>query len=119
MTLYDLNKIAYLQVPEMNQEQYQKAAAQVWQSLSKESKYYMLLCREKNDYTVFKIKNIEEDYSQLWNTILEILQEDRNYIIKDVEGTESGYIEYWVQDKEEEQCYMYILFPYDWGVIEL
>ena len=82
----------------------------------------MLLCKEKSDYTVFQVTDFDENYSDMWNEILDILEE-RGYVMKDIyprcDDNADNSIEYWVQDKQTKECFMYMLFPYDWGVIEL
>lgn len=118
MTLYDINKQAYAQLSDMTQEQFREAAASVYKALDKNASYFMLLCKEKSDYTVFKITDMDEDYSKMWNEILDIL-ENRGYTMKDISPRDDHNIEYWVQDKETKECSMYMLFSYDWGVIEL
>lgn len=120
MTLYDINKQAHTQLPKMTQDAFRRAAADVWTALDKNAQYFMLLCREKNDYTVFSIPDLEENYNKLWNEILDILMDCRGYTMKDIYPSENGQgIEYWVQDPETQECFMYLLFSYDWGVIEL
>lgn len=118
MTLYEINKQAHSQLPDMSQQGYIKAAEKVYSALDKNSKYLMLLCREKNDYTVFSISDFDENYPNMWNEILDII-ENRGYAVKDIYPNGQGDIEYWVQDKETKECFMYMLFSYDWGVIEL
>lgn len=118
MTLYDVNKQAYGQLPDMSQQDYIKAAEDVWTALDKTAQYFMLLNREKSDYTVFSISDLEENYTDMWNEILDIM-ENRGYAMKDIAPNDQGNIEYWVQDKQTKECFMYLLFSYDWGVIEL
>lgn len=121
MDLYFINKMAQSQVPDMTQKDYKKAAKEVWDTLKyqKDTKYLMLLCRERHDYTVFKVNDLEEDYTQLWNEILDILQNHRNFRIKDIFPDAQGNIEYWIVTEDTNECFMYLLFNYDWGVIEL
>lgn len=121
MTLYDINKLAHAQLPDMTQDAFRQAAANVWTALDKDTQYFMLLCREQNDYTVFSVPDLEENYDKLWNEILDILTDCRGYIIKDIYPSEeeNHNIEYWVQNPETKECFMYLLFSYDWGVIEL
>ena len=91
---------------------------EVWKALEKNSTYFMLLCREQNDYTVFKVNDLLEQYTNMWNEILGIM-ENRGYTMKAIYPREDGNIEYWGYHKETQECFMYLLFPYDWGVIEL
>lgn len=117
MTLYEVNKQAYAQLPKMTQADYQKACSEVYQAV-KDKKYLMLLCKEKSDYTVFSISDMDEGYNELWNTILDIF-DNRGCKTKAIEVREDGNVEYWVQDKQTKECFMYMLFDYEWGVIKL
>lgn len=82
--------------------------------------YYMLLCREQNDYTLFVYKGnkIRKDFSKdLINCLIDECLYNRG-IIKGIELTEDNQaIEIWLSIEGESYCYY--LFPYDNGVIEL
>ena len=117
MTLYEVNKMAYCKMPNMSQEDFIRASIKT-RSMNRSAKYYMLLCREKYDFTVFEIVDHEDGFNKLWNTSLDIMEE-RGYDMKDIVTREDGNLEYWIYDKITGECYMYLLFPYDWGVIKL
>lgn len=78
------------------------------------NKYYMLLCRELNYYTLFDINLKDAD-----ETVEEVLFECSNAIgeIKSVEVTsDECAIEIWVTNEDNETYAMYF-FPYDNGVV--
>ena len=76
--------------------------------------YYMLLCREENDYTVIKVRKAKSP-DKFEDLIIEILQSRGD--IKDIDyDTDKKSLECWVQ--KEDKIMMYKLFPYSWGVIE-
>ena len=118
MTTYDLNKQIISQLPALDVDGIQKARTDITNFFDEiKQQYYMLLSRDINYYTVFRIMNILDDSI---NCILDEVWACAEYIgdIKSV-SREEGAIEIWVQPKEEnsEPIVMY-LFGYDAGVIE-
>ena len=76
--------------------------------------YYMLLCREENDYTVVRVRKAKSP-DKFEDLIIELLQSRGD--IKDIDyDTDKKSLECWVQ--KEDKIMMYKLFPYSWGVIE-
>lgn len=110
MTLYEINQLAYARLPKMTGAEIEKA--KIPGVFPKD--YYMLLCRELNDYTVFRIGHAAEDET-IWNSILDILS--TRGTLKGIETKEDGTIEFWITSKKGTN--MYLLFPYDWGVINV
>lgn len=76
-------------------------------------RYFMLLCHEKRDYTVFNVQD--------WNPIiaLELLDCFKNRgEIYSIEKTKDNLaLEIWIKGTDDPSCYY--LFPYDDGVIEI
>jgi hypothetical protein len=83
--------------------------------------FYMMLNHDNRDFTLFnffngilttvKVKTMTDD-------IIECM-ENRGYGLLDVNLDEAGAaVEIWVKDKETEAVFMYLLFPYDIGVIK-
>ncbi|MCD8211080.1 MAG: hypothetical protein LUC37_06010 [Prevotella sp.] len=83
---------------------------------SKDS-YYMLLCRERYDFTLF---NFVRKKSFVIGTSLQDLREcltNRGQVLS-IENTENkDALEIWLLIDEEPYCYY--LFPYDLGVVEV
>ena len=81
----------------------------------------MLLNHDNKDFTLFHFKNgIGSDVkiNVMANDIIECM-ENRGFGLLDVSLDEAGCAEeVWVKDRETETVYMYLLFPYDNGVIE-
>ena len=76
--------------------------------------YYMLLCREENDYTVIRVRKAKNP-DKFEDLIIELLQSRGD--IKDIDyDTDKQSLECWIQ--KEDKIMMYKLFPYSWGVIE-
>lgn len=82
-----------------------------------ENTYYMLLCNDRKDYTVFNLKN-EKAKSEMEAT--EVLVDEclkNRGIIKSIELTKNkDAIEIWLSIDGESYCYYF--FPYDNAVIE-
>ena len=86
--------------------------------------YYMLLCHEKRDYTVFNaIAAIATEYpnrlaKELSKELKECLLNRGN--IYDIDRTSDGIaLEIWIKYAETNETICYYLFPYSAGVIEV
>lgn len=115
MNLYDLNKQIISQMPALDEEGVERALMTVMDYIKNtENKFYMLLCRDINYYTLFNIStNITEPYA-----CEEVLACAKDLgAVKSVEVNDNNAIEIWVQGEDDEARVMY-LFPYDGGVIE-
>lgn len=118
LNMYDINKQLISQMPVLTQEQSLEARKDIQTFLEEtHNKFYMLLCRDINYYTLFNL--INESQSPICTAEDEIWA-CAEYIgdIKSVERKE-GAMEIWVQPHENnsEAIVMY-LFGYDAGVIE-
>lgn len=82
-----------------------------------ENTYYMLLCNDRKDYTVFNLKN-EKAKSEMEATKVLVDECLKNRgIIKSIELTKNkDAIEIWLSIDGESYCYYF--FPYDNAVIE-
>lgn len=113
MNLYEINKQGYMKLPDLTEFQLHQGMKEIRHYLSKnKDKYFMLLSAEGRDYTVFGFKG-ERRYKDMCEEIICLLKERGH--IKAIEPQEDG-IECWIVNTDEE-CYMFKLFPYDWGVI--
>ena len=127
-TLYDLNKQVISQLPEMPQEQIQEQLIQIkkWFYKSK-AKYFMLLCREKADYTLFNFngKDIPDVFPEFIEKMsikaikeLEKCIKNRGILMSINKSTEGAW-EIWIKDFFNKEVYMYMLFECDPMVIEV
>lgn len=115
MTLYDFNKIGYLKIPKLTEEEKQNVIKDIQKFLSKhDSEHYMILNAEGRDYTVYRFKNAHL-YKAMSIDIISLMEERGS--IKSIEISEDS-VDFWIE-KDDKQCYMYKLFPYDWGVIKI
>ena len=117
VSLYDVNKMAMLNMPDLTEEQIDEAKKMIANFVSRDSTFWMLLNNEKRYYTVFQltknkaiilIKNIEDE-------VIDCLQEIGT--IRSIEQVDENTIEAWVIDKMDSEAYAYYLFNYDKGVV--
>lgn len=117
MNQYDLNRQQMancnpIPLPLLTQETGNVAG---WFGSNDEFKYFMLLCRERNDYTIFNV--IEHNYSEAALGLFECLTFRGQTLAIDY-NHDAQYYEIWVKCFDEELPSMYVLFPCNDFVIE-
>lgn len=81
-----------------------------------EGQYYMLLCNDKKDYTIFNILN-KNNIKEMTNILVDECLTNRG-IIKGIDLTKDKCaIEIWLSIENEAFCYYF--FKYDDAVIEI
>ena len=116
-TLYDINKsIIENNLPELTKEEIEEKITEINDFIFyKNNQYYMLLCNERRDYTIFNLLELESS-TEATKILLDECLPNRGKV-KAIELTESGdAIEIWLSIDKESYCYYF--FPYDVGVIE-
>lgn len=124
-TLYDLNKAAMLKEPILTKEQIEttKDVLHDWIYERITQKYFMLLCNECRDYTIFNLNKNNSDLSlcdnlgvvtQATNDIIECLTNRGELIGADLQ--DDGVWECWI--RADGECFAYYLFPYGTAVLE-
>ena len=78
--------------------------------------YWMLLCNERRDFTLFNIIASEE-IAYITNELRPTLL-NRGSILS-IDKQENNAWEIWIRDNETEENFVYYLFPYDNAVIEI
>lgn len=123
LTLYELNKQMVGQLPpiDMTDEEVAKRYNLAFDEFIDkiQNKYYMLLCRELNYFTLFhKMPENEEAFNDV---ILEIIKNYGTWITWDWADDEHTCLEFWakVKIKEKEEICCFMLFGYDNGVVEV
>ena len=74
--------------------------------------YYMLLCHDQRDYTIFNLQN-KEDNKEIINILIDECCFNRGKI-KGIDKVD-GAIEIWLSIEDKSYCYYF--FPYDAAVI--
>ena len=117
MNLYDANKQLLANEkpldPIIKSKKIHNIANMINKNTEKES-FYMLLCRERNDYTLFNFRNLQ-DYSDFINDFNECLR-NRGEVLA-IDEQESGAWEIWLRDTETEEIVVYYFFDYNLGVL--
>lgn len=122
--LYDMNKQMMEQEPPLSAELRRSAGQMLEEWLEKHfnQKYFMLLCAERKDYTLFNL-----DKTDTWarpdalrlrvarEDIFECLDNRGTLLAADLQ--EDGAWEFWIKDIAGE-CAAYYFFPYGAAVIE-
>lgn len=118
VSLYDINKSMVAQITPLSVDDIQKKKIELRNFINRtKNKFYMLLCRDINYYTLFEkqslvtIKDIIEDV---------IIECANNFgTIHSIELTDDGGgYEIWIKDKETGEGCLFMFFPYDLGVIK-
>lgn len=117
-TLYGVNQELYKQIASPSDAEIDRQLSKLgaWLSVKFQNTYFMLLCREKYDFTIFKLENSQ--YFEATKELKEVLQ-SRGTIIEIVFSPEHQFFECWVRDEETEEVSMYAFFPCDEWVITI
>lgn len=116
LNLYDMNKqIMNGKTPLCNKSIVDEMAGiAAWFSYEVNSRYFMLLCHERRDYTIFHFTSVAKRCYEGSIELREAL-ENRGQILN-IEYEKDCYA-IWL--KIEDESFLYHLFPYDEGVIEV
>ena len=116
MTVYDVNKAVILQMPSKITSAELEPCKKLLRSFKKLG-YFMLMCREENWYTVLRVRKTKNNPDKFEDLVIELLQKRGE--IKGLNlDEEKKAIECWIYDKEKNEVFMYLLFSYNWGIIE-
>lgn len=80
-------------------------------------KYFMLLCHERRDYTIFNVSKEDSSIEESVKILVDECLINRGEVLS-IEKTEDDLAyEIWIRNEEDIFCYY--LFPYTQGVIEV
>lgn len=118
-SLYEMNQQLFKQMalPSKKKIDLDFANIGAWFSSHKDIKYYMLLCKERSDYTIFHFNgfNFNKAVDELRATL-----EERGDImgIDYIHGDD--VFQCWVRERgEDPDVYMFMLFDANWMVVEI
>ena len=115
-TLYEINQNVMKNQPEMTKKQIEEKKNQIKAYFMDriDNKYFMLLCKELSDYTVFIIPST----IRCGFAVKELMECFKNRgEIQSIETTEDDFaLEIWI--KADDESHVYYLFPYKNGIIE-
>ena len=122
-TLYDINKVAIEKEGALNRPTFLNKIKEVEkyfrEKITTKNHYFMLLCNELKDYTVFNIteKSQKEKLYETTNILIDECLKNRGEIRGiDLTKTQDA-IEIWMVIEDE--AYVYYFFPYDAAIIEV
>lgn len=119
--LYDMNKQIMLQSPEIDVESVEttKTALVQWLKDYVAQRYFMMLCHERRDYTVFAFRNSYSEVSigQAQSMAADVIEclTNRGMLLS-CELQPDNVWEIWI--RVEDECFVYYLFPYGEAVLE-
>lgn len=123
VSMYDFNRANMGKLPLLDEEGIEGAKNVVRKFLTRQTEnfYYMLLNHENRYFTLFEFThNIKSDdrINTMADDVIECML-NCGFGIIDINEDEIGMaLEVWVKDVETEVVHMYLLFPYDFGVIK-
>ena len=98
---------------EMSKSETLEAVKKTMTLFNNGQKYFMLLCNDRRDYTVFHRNNIKV-FNSPDNDLADCIL-NRGSLLA-IDETNEGNFEIWI--KIDGTPYCYYLFPYDFGIIE-
>ncbi len=115
-TAYDINKNLVLKYEkELSDNELLIKTQELEKYISEKSNhYYMLLCHEKRDYSIFHT-NVLEDIHSIPYELIDVLK-TRGQIYGIDKTQDNIAIECWIVNNNEASCYYF--FPYDAAIIE-
>ena len=116
--VFELNKQIRRKSSPMESEKLNEAITNLagWCSFRCNARYYMLLCKERSDYTIFRLKNF--NYDQAGQEVKEVLESRGQIIGVDYLHGFDAY-ECWVKDPETDEPFMYMFFVCDDFIVEV
>lgn len=125
MNLYDFNKQAMSQEKPLDFIMLNKAFKLIYKTLTDKfyggvesfnnNRYWMLLCNERHDYTVFRFE-VDFDSKKFLKDLQECLL-NRGAVLS-IELTDEGNFEIWIRDELTNENFVYYFFNYTEAVIE-
>ena len=121
--LYDINKQLMERAPDITDAELQlaKGHLRTWLANNFTQKYFMLLCHELRDYTIFNLDKTNtwaaahyENIQFACSDIIECMT-NRGTILS-IEDQPDNTWEFWIRNSEG--CFVYYLFPYGEAVLE-
>lgn len=114
MNLYDANKQLMENEPPMDPIMFNRKTYECAQAMI-DGKYWMLLCHERRDYTVFNLQG-EVTVRNINKDLIDCLK--NRGIVLAIDRQPDGAYEIWIRDKKTKDNVIYYLFNYEFGVIE-
>lgn len=115
-TLYDINKNLMKEEKKLSCPALTNKLKHVTKFFENNKMYFMLLCNEARDYTIFKINNHASAKKATEELKECLLNRGEVLDISKVDGIQEAF-EIWIRMNNDAYCYY--LFPYDEAIIEV
>lgn len=118
MSLYEINQNIISQFSPVDEETLERIKQEIKDFYAKtDSIFYMLLCNELHSYTILKKRSLYTfaDFETFEDGVLSLIDEGGFQILAG-DKFEDRY-EIWLKKPDEEEAHVFILFPYDQGVV--
>lgn len=118
-TLYELNKQLIKKLPRQSKDvlKNQFINIKLW-ATENSDKWFMLLCREKADYTLFHCPIKSQTNTVKLIKELKLCIEERGFLKSINKAAEDAW-EIWIKDDITNEVYMYMLFPCGSMVVDI
>ena len=116
-TLYDMNKNAMSSQKPLSNYALRNELDKAKRYFQDNKEYFMLLCREQNDYTIFKISEKTVEKINEAASILGECLTNRGEVLSIDKHDLGPALEIWLRIDGEN--FVYYLFPYDEAIIEV
>ena len=113
-TVYDINKNIMSKMEKLSNPALMNKLKKVEQYFNENKVYFMLLCADRRDYTLFRL--VEDNAPAEAASILKECLMNRGEVLEIEKVEETNAFEIWLRIDDEPFCYY--LFPYDEGVVE-
>lgn len=114
MNLYEANKQLLANEPVLDPIQRNQKIKELADNLNLADHFYMMLCRERSDYTIFNF-NSSRNIERFKSDLAECLGNRGETLAIDKKGDEVWEI--WIRDPATKEVFMYLFFNYDQGVL--
>ncbi len=115
ITLYEMSKQYATTADQMDGITFNKKVNEIADEMMKKP-YWMLLCRERFDYTVFRTENVESR-KKITKELMPTLKNRGSVLFIDA-IPEGGGWEIWIRDSGTNENFAYFLFDYTMGIID-
>lgn len=115
--MFELNKSIRRKSTAMDEEKINLSVGNVaaWCSSHPNTKHFMLLCKERSDYTIFRLNSF--NYNQLGQELREVLESRGEILGIDYMHGYDSY-ECWVRDENQEP-FMFMFFDCEGFIVEV
>lgn len=119
--LYDMNKQIMATQPPLDQDKIDNAIENLltWVKRYFSQSYFMMLCHERRDYTVFRFRDASLTIgaaTDMAKDVVECLQNRGELMAADLQPDDVW--EFWIKHNADNECSVYYLFPYGEAVLE-